>query len=164
MGTRNLTEVRVDGKVKVAQYGQWDGYPTGQGQTIADFLKTVDLDEFKEQVRKLGKYTAADIKQAYADAGADVNSEWVNMEVSDRKNGAHPALNRDYGAGVLQLIHDGVVTKVNLNEDFKNDGLFCEYYYEINLDDETVSVNGGKKYTFAQWRRKGLMKKLEECD
>lgn len=26
MGTRNLTVVYIDGKYKVAQYGQWDGY------------------------------------------------------------------------------------------------------------------------------------------
>lgn len=32
MGTRNLTKV-IDrnGKTVVAQYGQWDGYPAGQG-------------------------------------------------------------------------------------------------------------------------------------
>ena len=27
MGTRNLTVVYLDGQYKVAQYGQWDGYP-----------------------------------------------------------------------------------------------------------------------------------------
>lgn len=31
MGTRNLTAVYLDGQYKVAQYGQWDGYPEGQG-------------------------------------------------------------------------------------------------------------------------------------
>lgn len=27
MGTRHLTAVVIDGDYKVAQYGQWDGYP-----------------------------------------------------------------------------------------------------------------------------------------
>lgn len=57
MGTRNSTLVKSKGKVKVAQYGQWDGYPTGQGQTIADFLNSdVDLEDFakKETVLSMG--------------------------------------------------------------------------------------------------------------
>lgn len=35
MGTRNLTAVYLDGQYKVAQYGQWDGYPEGQGHNGA---------------------------------------------------------------------------------------------------------------------------------
>ena len=38
MGTRNLTVVFMDGEYKVAQYGQWDGYPEGQGITCFNFL------------------------------------------------------------------------------------------------------------------------------
>src|SRR5574337_1233174 len=38
MGTRNLTAVMMNGEYKVAQYGQWDGYPEGQGKTILEFL------------------------------------------------------------------------------------------------------------------------------
>ena len=161
MGTRHLTEVRIDGKIKVAQYGQWDGYPTGQGQTIADFLKTVDLEKFKKQVRSLTRHTKASIEKALREAGWDGKSEWIPSDISDRKNAAHPELNRDYGAGILQLIHDGIVTRVHLQSDFKEDAVFCEFAYEIDLDKETVRVNGGRAYTFRQWKRKGLMEKLE---
>lgn len=38
MGTRHLIEVVVDGQIKVAQYGQWDGYPSGQGVDVLKFL------------------------------------------------------------------------------------------------------------------------------
>ena len=161
MGTRNLTVVKSKGKTKVAQYGQWDGYPTGQGQDIADFLKTVDLAKFKKQVQALGVYTAKEIEQAYIDAGAEKGAEFVSIDISDKVYRAHPAMCRDHGASILNLIHDGTVTKVVLQENFKEDKLFCEYWYEIDLDNETVSVNDGKKYTFAQWTRKGLMEKLE---
>src|SRR4051812_8314171 len=49
MGTRHLTRVIVNGQCVISQYGQWDGYPTGQGHTIAKFLagtleQDVDVD------------------------------------------------------------------------------------------------------------------------
>ena len=43
MGTRNLTIVRnKEGIIRVAQYGQWDGYPEGQGMTALSFIKNKD--------------------------------------------------------------------------------------------------------------------------
>jgi hypothetical protein len=42
MGTRNLTKV-IDrnGEIKVAQYGQWDGYPSGQGLPKKNLAKSI---------------------------------------------------------------------------------------------------------------------------
>lgn len=145
MGTRNLTIVKSKGKTKVAQYGQWDGYPTGQGQTIADFLKTVDLKKFREEVDKLREIT-------------DEDKKLLEREDWEKE---FPYMSRDAGAEILQMIQDGIVRFVYLDENFKNDGLMCEYYYTLDLDDETISMNGGKKYTFKQWTRKGLMEKLQ---
>ena len=34
MGTRHITTVVAEGEFVVAQYGQWDGYPTGAGNDI----------------------------------------------------------------------------------------------------------------------------------
>ena len=48
MGTRNLTVIKMGGKVKVAQYCQWDGYPSGVGAALARTLKTLDLSKFKK--------------------------------------------------------------------------------------------------------------------
>ena len=36
MGTRHLVAVIHKDEYKVAQYGQWDGYPSGQGDTVLD--------------------------------------------------------------------------------------------------------------------------------
>ena len=60
MGTRNLTMViDQEGEVKVAQYGQWDGYPSGVGVGIVSFLKNETLFEsFKKNVW----HCAVDIK------------------------------------------------------------------------------------------------------
>ena len=44
----------MDGQYKVAQYGQWDGYPEGQGITALTFLRDkMDLELFKEALRNL---------------------------------------------------------------------------------------------------------------
>lgn len=39
MGTRHLICVQHNNEYKVAKYGQWDGYPSGQGAGILEFLK-----------------------------------------------------------------------------------------------------------------------------
>ena len=163
MGTRNLTIVKSKGKNRVAQYGQWDGYPTGQGDTIAKFIKKADLKKFKKLVEKLGTYTDKDIEQAYAEEGAIKGERFVSCDIAERVNTKHPALSRDYGAGILDLIYDGKVDRVVLNEDFEKDSLFCEYCYKIDLDKETVEMNG-TVYPFKQWIRKGFMEKLEKLE
>lgn len=40
MGTRNVTIIKYQGKEKVRQYGQWDGYPTAALASIVNFLRT----------------------------------------------------------------------------------------------------------------------------
>jgi len=47
MGTRHLIVVKKDNEIKVAQYGQWDGYPSGQGVSILKFLRN------KKRIKKL---------------------------------------------------------------------------------------------------------------
>jgi len=39
MGTRHLICVVKGKEYIVAQYGQWDGYPTGQGIGVLNFFK-----------------------------------------------------------------------------------------------------------------------------
>lgn len=169
MGTRHITVVRANKEVKVAQYGQWDGYPSGQGQTIADFLKIVDLKKFKKQVLALKKHTKKSVDKIFREAGWDGKSEWVSGDVSDKKNKAHPELDRDHGARILQMIHDGIVTKVKLDPTFDaktgkipEDDIWIEYWYELDLDKEMIRMNGGKWFTFNQWRKKGFLEKLEK--
>lgn len=39
MGTRNITRVKSNGEVKINQYCQWDGYPTGRGLDVLKFCR-----------------------------------------------------------------------------------------------------------------------------
>jgi len=51
MGTRNITQVILNGKTLVSQYCQWDGYPEGQGATVLEFLKGMDRELFERRLR-----------------------------------------------------------------------------------------------------------------
>lgn len=160
MGTRNSTLVKLDGELKVAQYGQWDGYPTGQGETIQEFLRTADLEKFKEKLRNNLK--VVDEKEATAFLKTiGCENGWLNQDQSDLFNKMYPAVSRDHGAGVLQIIYEGEMTEIRLVPDFKEDGLMCEYWYELDLDKETVTMNG-TTYTFDEWKQEGFMEKLEK--
>lgn len=43
MGTRSLTFVKEDGKVIMCMYRQMDGYPSGHGKDLAEFLKDITM-------------------------------------------------------------------------------------------------------------------------
>lgn len=170
MGTRNLTIVKFNGEVKVAQYGQWDGYPTGQGQTIADFLKEkVNIEKLKKNISKVrfiepeGK--DKDFLTEYNKNAPRWSSDPDNR-TDEQKRWFNTYRTRDLGASILQSIANSEDEEILLNNeiDFKKDGLLCEYWYEIDLDKETVVVNGSKPYSFKQWTRKGFMEKLEDTD
>lgn len=38
MGTRHLIIIYYKGEYVIIQYGQWDGYPSGQGRDIVNFI------------------------------------------------------------------------------------------------------------------------------
>ena len=56
MGTRNITRVIINGQVKVNQYCQWDGYPTGRGEEVMLFMRDVlregKYKEFETVIQK----------------------------------------------------------------------------------------------------------------
>jgi hypothetical protein len=43
MGTRSLTHIKDEGETLVTIYRQMDGYPSGHGQDLANFLKGIRL-------------------------------------------------------------------------------------------------------------------------
>ena len=81
MGTRNLTMVIHKHKPVVAQYGQWDGYPKGQGYTVLEFLKKRNLEIFKKKLE---------------------NVRFVNDEDQEAE---YPYMSREHGADILDMIY-----------------------------------------------------------
>lgn len=59
MGTRNITRVISNNQLKVCQYCQWDGYPTGAGKDIIDFIRETDDDRMIERLAHVTLVTNA---------------------------------------------------------------------------------------------------------
>ena len=138
MGTRNLTIVHKNGEYKVAQYGQWDGYPGGLGVTLLNFLKNVNMDSFRNAIDNVSFYTKeeiGEINKTIDEIRKDIpNYSWQKD---------FPQLSRDTGVDILNLITFKGVNKVNNSIDFAADSLFCEWAYVIDIDTNKFEVYKG---------------------
>ena len=143
MGTRNLTMVISNGETKVAQYGQWDGYPDGQGKTALEFLRGVDLEKFKERLKSIHWLTKE-------------QSEEIDKLPDGLWQKYHPYLSRDRGADILNLImhgwyesgrdkviFGGEILGLVDSSAFAGDSLSNEWTYVIDLDKDTFEVYTG---------------------
>lgn len=140
MGTRNLTMVVCDGELKVSQYGQWDGYPEGQGKTCLEFLRAVDLEHFRTAVRGTRQITEEELHSLGDQAGVPRNSKWITREQSDRLKALAPWLSRDTGATILRMVNSGQAKFLNIDNGFLTSGMGCEWAYRIDLDANTLEV------------------------
>jgi hypothetical protein len=140
VGTRNLTAVYVDGQFKIAQYGQWDGYPSGQGKTILDFLRSLEtlpqISEFIEKVRAAHFLTVDQLDEIWTKAGAGADG-FISCDLSDKLAKKMPEIHRDTGGKILQLVYERPAG-IGLQNDitFAGDpGYFgCEWAYVVDLD------------------------------
>lgn len=130
MGTRNLTAVVMDGEYKIAQYGQWDGYPEGQGLVALDFLKNHDLSKFRKILN--------DVKFLDVENMTEKEIQHINDNFKTDYN----HLSREHGAGILKLVFDGARELKN-DISFAKDSLFCEWAYVIDLDSNKFEVYTG---------------------
>ena len=153
MGTRHLISVVSDGQIKIAQYGQWDGYPTSAGADIQDFLSGANLDTFTDRVNALEWWDGDLVRAVWEQAGS--KDGWIAVEDADKVKARYPELSRDTGSNILWLVLSGKVTKVVDDSSFADDDVWCEYHYLLNLDDHTLSLDSFGEhvgvYTFAQW-------------
>lgn len=143
MGTRHLICIQQNNEYKVAQYGQWDGYPSGQGVDVLNFAKNLDKDLFICKLENVFSPTQEQIDGWYKDAGHD-GGDWLTVTVASKFKESHPILSRDAGAGVLELILNSnhplpLISSLN----FAADSLFCEWAYVNDLDSNTFEVFKG---------------------
>jgi hypothetical protein len=142
MGTRSLLIVKYKKKIKVAQYAQWDGYLTGQGKDLQDILKGYIMINFKDKLKNVSFYKTTKERNDKIKQVGQVFGE--DFDLSLRM----PEISRDTGVKILSIIgktHEKL--KLDDNRSFLKDGLFCEFAYELNLDNDTITVytNGNNK-------------------
>jgi hypothetical protein len=129
MGTRNLTVVKdKTGTTRIAQYGQWDGYPEHSGLKALDFLR--------DEVLKNTLLDRLTLVEFITDEELDTIYE--PFKTLDFENKAflneYPGLHRDTGIDILLAVASATETLKTIdNSDFRDDELFCEGIYEIDF-------------------------------
>lgn len=151
MGTRHLIAAKTGGEYKIAQYGQWDGYPQGQGIAVLRFLHNFasHLPAVEEKLRELSFYS----KEEYAEEILDKyweNEGGGNYYLSygspekERWDRECRHLSRDAGSEILDMVMNSKVPLKLRNElSFAGDSLFCEWAYVIDFDTGTFEVFEG---------------------
>lgn len=133
MGTRNLTKViDKDGITRVAQYGQWDGYPEYTGKRIIEFISEYKMiDKIEQSLVKARFITEDESKVLFKPY---VNDEDM-MTFEDGQTFAvmYPSLTRDTGCDILKvLVYSNAYVPLQDESDFENDDLYCEGAYTLN--------------------------------
>lgn len=124
MGTRHLqTVITKEGEKKISQYGQWDGYPSGQGVEILRYLRNGNLKKYQENVAKIPLLTQSQCDEVNKDKNWDKN---------------YPYLSRDCGSKIHQMIEDGTVKFVSLMDKDEAEK-WCEGFYTIDFEGNTFT-------------------------
>ncbi len=158
MGTRNSTLIKVNGEYKVAQYGQWDGMPSGRGKSILKLLRTADLEKLKNRVTGLVKGEANEKSKEWKDVLKADEFDYTDeaRKISYEEKFARKLKNpgfrfhRDCGGdGIIRMLLDDTLKfkDVALGVNFVADSLFCEWAYVIDLDANTLEVFSGFNMT-----------------
>lgn len=134
MGTRHhQVVINREGEMKISQYGQWDGYPDGQGVNILKYLRSGNLEKYHTNVCNIPQVTEDQI---------------ATVENTKKWNVEYPYLSRDCGSDIHQMIEDGTVKFVSFidNDEAKK---WCEGFYTIDFKNNIfVSEFYNKKATF----------------
>ena len=153
MGTRNLTIVKHNEEIKVAQYCQWDGYPDSAGLHILNFLQECNKEDFKHNLEQCSWATEEDLEKAEEFIKSIEES---NLTIhADTWHAVFPAFHRNTGCRILELICPpyGGPKRMLLQNSFKfgGDKVFCEWAWVIDLDSnqlEVYSSSDGSKGIF----------------
>ena len=128
MGTRFLAAAALDGEYKIAQYGQFDGYPEGAGVNILSFLQDIietnRVEEFKNKLKTCVLSNRLTISESFYNSA--------------------PQFNIGLGEGIFDFILSGngdLILENNIR--FASNSLHCEWGYVIDFDRERLECYKG---------------------
>jgi hypothetical protein len=134
MGTRNLTKViDKNGEIRVAQYGQWDGYPDGQGRSMLAFISEYRmLEKIEKSLVKCRFVSEGEMSAAY-DVYSD-EPKWEELRNDFQGYGvAFPSFSRDTCTDILKVIvYSNEEVILWDDREFENDDLMCEGVFTLN--------------------------------
>lgn len=85
MGTRHSqTVIDKDGNLKLRQYGQWDGYPEGQGLDILKFLLFGNLEKYQKNLDNVKNITDEQAKEIEKDPDWPRNHMYLSRDCGSR--------------------------------------------------------------------------------
>ena len=178
MGTRSLTMViDQEGQTKVAQYGQWDGYPSGVGSGVLKFISNKKrLQKLKKSLSKL-RFIDFEGKDKQFIEEYDKNApEWSNdpdNRTDEQKRWWKTFISRDLSDTILTNIIESSETEIilkNSDEGGKTD-IWIEWTYVIDFKKNRFEVYDHycnpeiKSYDLDSLpTQSGFLKDLEESD
>ena len=137
MGTRNLTVVKDKaGTTRIAQYGQWDGYPSYSGIQALSFLRgKTNVDNLLAKLDNVEFVGDEEVDTLYKQYES---TDWENKDFLN----AYPGLHRDTGIDILKVVANATTPIKSVdNTEFANDSLFCEGIYEVDFSTNKFTSN-----------------------
>lgn len=152
MGTRHLTCLASGAVMLYAKYGQWDGYPTGVGYGIVDYLwEHFDPVKMAEGASKM---TFIDDEKHHLKHGVkQKEAGWISGDDEgwDEYFKRFPLMTRNTSGGeVFRIIQEGNKderTASVWNDEFGFDSLFCEWAYVFDMERKVLEVYKGFQRT-----------------
>lgn len=149
MGTRHLMCIYHAGRIKIAQYGHWDGYPGGAGVQILRFLKT---PRNIARLRSGLPFIRFSTEKFYCVRSVDQvpflgSTQFIPQLAEAGDKGGE------------------VTVEVGMDLEFASDPLFCEWAYVVDLDAECLEAYKGDHDNLLQDGELGIGKgRLNEVD
>ena len=136
----------------IAQYGQLDGYPEGQGLTVVAFLHSAgNIKLLKQGLAHTYTPTEEEVEEFQKALVKQDQEHWAavlrgDVSVRERMKAACPSMSRETSAGILEVVAKATAeapVPICLGLEFIHDGLFCEWAYVVDLDAEVLEVFHG---------------------